>query len=291
MPTFFIDSASIGNLVVTGSLSTTGSLIISGGFSFNSILTASLLGTASTATNVGNATASYALGSNVFGPLGAGSILSSSFTLTSSFTTTSSYSFVNRKHTDTLFQALGCRTVGTPIDINIFSGQGNAGFTIPSRSVILSAVYVDRPAIINGLYFRVTNIGTWTAQNYNGIGLYSYSNGTLSLVASSSNSDNIFRGSDIIKSGSFLTAYSASAGVYYTAILFDRVYVSGISITFASYGLQQRVYDFTNSAFLTGMAKEYTTLPTSIAASLFTSVADETNTSGNPFVYLSGSYT
>lgn len=272
MPTFFIDSASINNLSVTGSLSVTDRFIVSGGFSFNSILTASLLGTASTATSVGNPTASQVSVSNVFGPFGANSVLSSSFSTTSSLSRNAVFSDSNRKTNNQIFQYLGNSTVG--------STGGDAGWyfvsstsaTINTGSLYLSAIYIDSPCIVHGVTLTTSAQAFYSASNaYSGVGLYTYSLGTLTLVASSSyNSPNDFlngkpSGPNYV---AFQTGYTASADIHYVAFLFNFS-SSALTPNLANYQFSARnsKWDFSNSAFLVGFINNQTTLPTSIAAS------------------------
>lgn len=93
-------------------------------------------------------------------------------------------------------------------------------FSITSGNNYLSAYYLPVASTITGVkWFQVTT-GAYTAGNYNGVGLYSYSSGTITLVASSTNDGNIWKSSGGWNSKAFASSYSASAGIYFICFLF-----------------------------------------------------------------------
>jgi hypothetical protein len=87
----YLDSS--GNLGIgktpTTKLDVSGSVNITGSLNVTQGITGSLFGTSSWATN--SLTSSFVTGSNVFGPFGSNSIISSSFAVSSSFATTASF--------------------------------------------------------------------------------------------------------------------------------------------------------------------------------------------------------
>lgn len=116
------------------------------------------------------------------------------------------------------YNALGSGIKGFNVanPINAVTSQ----FSITSGNNYLSAYYIPVASTITGVkWFQITT-GVYTAGNYNGVGLYSYSAGTITLVASSTNDGNIWKSSGGWNSKAFASSYSASAGVYFICFLF-----------------------------------------------------------------------
>jgi len=85
--------------------------------------------------------------------------------------------------------------------------------------ITLQAIYVPTATTITGAFWIQATNGSYVANNYNGVGLYSYSGGTATLVASSTNDGNVFQSGLGIRKKAFSSTYSAIAGVYFVAFL------------------------------------------------------------------------
>ncbi|MGN6475752.1 MAG: hypothetical protein ACTHKV_00900 [Flavipsychrobacter sp.] len=122
-------------------------------------------------------------------------------------------------------------------ELNMFAALGSdikATPAYPVNSVSLSvapidqivrllAVYLPKAAVITGASWFQSTTGNYTANNYNGIGLYSYSGGILTLVASSTNDGNIWKGTGSSwQRKDFSSTYNAAPGIYYVAMLYCR---------------------------------------------------------------------
>ena len=149
----------------------------------------------------------------------------------------------------------------------------NAGQLTPSNGLlILQAYYLNKQETIAGVnWFQVT-IGSFTANNYNGIALYSYNGGTLTLVASSTNDGNCFQqaGNNSWKSKAFSSTYSASAGIYFIGLLANWSAATtspGFGATTSSISGNSLTFNFTNSAKLNGSITNRTSLPSTQASS------------------------
>jgi len=123
---------------------------------------------------------------------------------------------------------------------------------------------------VTGIKFFQGTQGVYTANNYNGVGLYSYSGGTLTLVASSTNDGNIWKGtSQTWQTKAFSSPYNASAGIYFVSFL----YSSSAVTTAPAIGQTQALatgssaFDFTNSAKISANITGQTALPSSQAMS------------------------
>jgi hypothetical protein len=116
------------------------------------------------------------------------------------------------------------------------------------------AVYVPIATTMTGVKWFQGAQGDYTADNYNGLGLYTYSGGTITLVASSTNDGNIWKGtSNTWQSKAFSATYLASAGVYFIGALYNSsAQVTAPSIGSSATMLNATVttQDFTNSAKL-----------------------------------------
>jgi hypothetical protein len=130
--------------------------------------------------------------------------------------------------------------------------------------------YLPQAATITGVKFFQPNQGVYTGNNYNGVGLYSYSGGTLTLVASTTNDTEFWKGTSatwITKP--FSSTYSAAAGIYYLFALYNSsAQTTAPTILFNAYNSNNfPAIDFTNSAKLGGTSNSGTTaLPTPTVA-------------------------
>jgi len=140
----------------------------------------------------------------------------------------------------------------------------NGGSALADGSVRFIATYVPITATITGAKFFQVVQGDYTADNYNGIGLYSYSGGTLTLVASSTNDGNIWKGTaSTWQTKAFTTPYSATSGLYFVGLLYN----SSAQVTAPTIGSSQSstaglgASDFTNSAKLVSLLNAQASLP------------------------------
>jgi hypothetical protein len=134
------------------------------------------------------------------------------------------------------------------------------------------SIYLPKAATLTGVRFHQTTQGNYTADNYNGIGLYSYSGGTLTLVASSADNGNIWKGgTNTIQSAAFSSTYAAVAGIYYVLPLYNQSAQTTAPQLGAATALSNGALmaaDFTNSAVLNGSSGAATTaLPATQAMS------------------------
>ena len=166
------------------------------------------------------------------------------------------------------FNALGSQFIGFPVIAPNFMVTGSN--TIGSGTLEFSAYYITNPQTVTGIKFFQGTQGVYTANNYNGVGLYSYSGGTLTLVASSTNDGNIWKGtSQTWQTKAFSSPYNASAGIYFVSFL----YSSSAVTTAPAIGQTQALatgssaFDFTNSAKISANITGQTALPSSQAMS------------------------
>lgn len=138
--------------------------------------------------------------------------------------------------------------------------------------VRFTMVYLPKAATITGVKWYHGTQGAYTADGYNGVGLYTLSAGTLTLVASSTNDGNIWKAaSTTVGSKAFSSTYAAAAGVYVVAAL----YCHSAETTAPEIGVLPNVasatiistFDFANSVKLFATLLSQTSLPASQASS------------------------
>lgn len=220
MPILQIDSASISNMQITGSLIVTSSVVFTGSFgNTNTTLTGSLLGNASFATAF--ISASFITASNVFGPFGSNSVTSSSFSITSSFSNTTDFSFNGYSIMSRIYADLG-GTVKYDIgfDNSIINATQTTTLTT-TDAYRMYPLYIPENTTLTGVKWLQTSPGTYTTTSaYSGISLYSISSsGNLILIASCSSKPNMWTTGGL-RSESFVSSVNVVPGVYYAAIYF-----------------------------------------------------------------------
>jgi nitrogen fixation protein len=145
--------------------------------------------------------------------------------------------------------------------------------------------YLPQAATITGVKFFQQNAGNYTGNNYNGVGLYSFSGGTLTLVASTTNDTEFWKSSTWITKP-FSSTYSAAAGMYYLFALYNSsAQTTAPTILFNGYSSNNfPAIDFTNSTKLGGTSGSGTiALPTPTIA--MTSINGSTSGSGLILLY------
>lgn len=84
-------------------------------------------------------------------------------------------------------------------------------------------VLLQKDATITGIRVYVRTAGSYTGDNNNRVGLYTYSGGTLTLVASSANSATLWTSSaNAFQTIAFSTPYAATAGLYFVGLLYNQ---------------------------------------------------------------------
>jgi hypothetical protein len=139
---------------------------------------------------------------------------------------------------------------------------------------------LKKAATLTGIKWIQGTQGDYTSSNYNGVGLYSYSAGTWTLVASSTDDGNIWKAASGIASKAFSSTYNAAAGVYAMSMLYCSTGAVTTIPTIGNYtaasSLGGQTLDFTNSASIFGRIASRTSLISSTAASGLTVATNNT---------------
>lgn len=153
----------------------------------------------------------------------------------------------------------------------------NTVVTPVSQTVYFTGIYYRNTGTITGVKWLQSTKGNYTASNYNGVGIYSYSAGTLTLVASSTNDGATWQTATngTLGSKAFSSTYSAIAGAYVIGFVYSASAATTAPILGAGPALiaGASIGDFTNSAKITGQLATQTALPTSLAMSTISVVA------------------
>lgn len=165
------------------------------------------------------------------------------------------------------YRALGATLLAQCLAVNLANLALSSNLV--DGEVFFSAIYIPRKYTLTGVMWRQNTQGAYTADNNNRIGLYSYSGGTLTLVASCANDGNLWKGaSATIISKAFSATYDADPGIYFIGALYNQsaqstqpVVSGGPAHTHPSGTI------FTNSAKLNGTLASQANLPSSQAMS------------------------
>lgn len=170
-------------------------------------------------------------------------------------------------------QAMGSTIKGVCVACRSFRDMLSQA-TLATGTIYITAYYLTQSATITGVKYYQQTQGNFTANNENRFGLYTYSGGVLTLVASSANNTNLWKGTaGTVVSEPFSSPYSAAAGLYFIVGIYNA---SGTPPTnpatgacSAKIGVNVANGDFTNSARFTATGSA-TTLPSSITMSTTT---------------------
>jgi hypothetical protein len=218
-------------------------------------------------------------------PLAGGGDLSANRTLSITQATTSTDGYLSSTDWNTFndkigndttilgYQGLGSAIKGFPLGINLTA----AGTTTPMADtrLWLIPVYLPVSQTITGVKWYQATTGVYTADAYNGVGLYSVSGGVATLVASSTNDGNIWKGAVAWQSKAFSSLYAgAPKGTYYIGALYNATGVPapnpgavGVAITTAAI----QTFDFTSGRMYC-YSQPQSALPASITLSTTTSL-------------------
>jgi len=168
------------------------------------------------------------------------------------------------------YQALGssikAQTVGVGLD------RISSSFTMVDSQAQYVAIWLPVRQTLTGVKWYQQTVGNYTGDNNNKIALYSYSGGTLTRVAQSTNDAALWSqaGGNVVKQKGFSATYDAAPGLYFVALLYNNsaqitAPIIGAAASVGNAGIPAG--DFTNSAKLWGNVGSQTDLPSTQASS------------------------
>jgi len=168
-----------------------------------------------------------------------------------------------------IYAAYGSSVKAEPIAGN--AGNITGETTLTSQQIQYVTVYLPKASTITGVKWFQWTAGSYTASNYNGVALYSYSAGTLTLIDTSTASSNIWtassfgwatqalKGTHYLQAGTYVIAMLYSESAQTTAPVIGA-YSSAVSGNIMS-------LDFSNSAKLNALLATQTTMAATKAMS------------------------
>lgn len=175
----------------------------------------------------------------------------------------------NRNSTVLAYQALGSSIAAETVGLQLIEAQTSTALV--DNTVRFCPVYLEKAKTLTGIKVYVRTQGSYTGDNNNRIGLYSYSGGTMTLVASSTNSATLWTSAaNAFQTINFSSTYAAAPGIYFVGLLYNNsaqttapTLAGGIAFNNAA----MLAMDFTNSAKLWGTLGARNDLPSSQAMS------------------------
>lgn len=173
------------------------------------------------------------------------------------------------------FTVLGCPMVAETIGQKLM--YSNVSTNLVDGQIKYTALYLPKFEVLDGIRVYVRVAGSYTADNNNRVGLYSYNTNTglLTLVASSANNATLWTSAaNAGQTINFTTPYNGSPGIYVVAFIYNNsaqvtapAISSGVALNNAS--MASTAYGFSNSAKLYGTSTG-TDLPATINMSAIT---------------------
>jgi hypothetical protein len=160
------------------------------------------------------------------------------------------------KRTDPLnaYNALGSAILAIPVWGGVNTITTNT--SLANGVVRMCSLWLSKAATLTGVKWFQTTIGNYTGSTYNGFALYSYSGGTLTLQAQTTDDSEVWKGaSGSWQTKAFASTYSAAAGLYYIMPFYNRsaeTVAPAIGHSTAMQTANVSSFDFTNSAKITG---------------------------------------
>jgi hypothetical protein len=141
----------------------------------------------------------------------------------------------------------------------------NGSLNMVSQQIFYSAIWLPKAATITGAAFAIQVQGSYTANNFNGIALYTYSGGTITQVAITANTGTLWQGpTNTFQKIAFTGTYSANAGLYFIGLLYSQsAETTKPGIRAGSYATPLGSMDFSNSAKISSARSSQTSLPAS----------------------------
>lgn len=137
--------------------------------------------------------------------------------------------------------------------------------TLTAGQLYLQAIWLPVAGNVTGIKWWQAVQGVYTGSNYSKVGLFTYSGGTLTLVASSADDTALWKvGTQAFGTKAFSTPYLASGGLYFIGILYNRsaeTTAPQIVATNSMYVAGGGAFEYTNSAKEFGYVSGLTDLP------------------------------
>lgn len=159
-------------------------------------------------------------------------------------------------------RALGSSIIAQAYSVT-YASSTTTTTTLVDGSVRFAYVYLAKDDTVRGIKFSISTNGVYNADKSNKVGLYSYNNGTLTLVAQSVNDSSMWKSGAGIKAVPFTTSYVASEGPYFIGVLWNAASSTTTPTILSSSSTTSPGMDFTNSAKIVAHLTGVNDLPAS----------------------------
>lgn len=160
-------------------------------------------------------------------------------------------------------QLLGSPVKAIPIGI---TNPGASSYALSDGTLHVVKVYIPEAMTITGVMFGGTVEGVYTADNFNGAALFSVEDGTLTRVALTANSGNLWKVNYWGGQIAFTAPYSAQPGLYAIAILYNSSEETTAQelTTGTPWTNNMALYAFDTDYSIAGTVADQSTIPASI---------------------------
>jgi hypothetical protein len=117
------------------------------------------------------------------------------------------------------------KDLGSNVILTNAIGGSTFSSSLNSGLMQMTSIYVHKPMIVSGVGYMLATPGSYTASDYNGIGIYSFDKitKTYTLIASTPNDGNIWKvSSDTYFTKNLTTPVTLNKGTYFIAYLYNR---------------------------------------------------------------------
>ena len=117
------------------------------------------------------------------------------------------------------------KALGSDVQYSTYPGGSISGTAFTDNTLYLTSIFIPKTSIISGIGYIISTQGSYTADEYNGIGLYSYdsTNEKLVLIASTTNDGDIWKAAaNAYATKDFTTPITVNSGIYYVGLLYNN---------------------------------------------------------------------
>lgn len=166
------------------------------------------------------------------------------------------------------YQALGSQIKGVNMMIPFVAYIVDTAVALADTTFYSTAIYLPIAQTLTGVFFLQAVQGVYTAADENRVGLYSYSGGTITLIASSANNGNLWKNANNTwNKEPFSVPISVAAGLYFVGGTYNnsaQTTAPRLGASLTSLALTSLTMDFTNNARLSASGVGFTNLPSSV---------------------------
>ena len=171
------------------------------------------------------------------------------------------------------------KALGSNVQYSTTFGGSSSTLALTDGSLYLNSIYINKESVINTVSTYQATAGSYTPDNYNGVGIYSFDilTATYTLIGSSANTATLWTTAPGVNSINLSTPLTLQKGVYFIGILYNNsaqvtAPVVGVVNTVLSQSILNNITLPANT-FLASVATGQSTLPTTLLGSATTATS------------------